>query len=277
MRKRRYPSDLTDEQWALIEPLLPPPHWDGRKEEHPRREIVDAIMYLNRTGCPWRYLPADFPPWQTVYWHMKRWEEQGVTEQILDVLRRRLRRDQDRDGEPSAAVIDSQSVRGADTVPAASRGYDAGKKVNGRKRFVVVDTLGLLMSVMVCPASVQDRDGATTVLLGVYLRGGCRVVFADQGFAGRLVAWAYAVLGIVVHIVAKPAGQRGFVVHPRRWVVERTLGWLMAHRRLVRDYERDPATSEGLVRWAAVYQMACRITRGRPAERAGPRSLESYR
>ncbi|MEO3784930.1 IS5 family transposase [Actinocorallia sp. B10E7] len=277
MRTPTYPSDLTDEQWALIEPLLPPEHWDGRKEVHPRRDVVDAILYVNQTGCPWRYLPADFPPWQTVYWHFRRWEDQHVTEQIVAVLRRRLRRELERQAEPSAAVMDSQSVKGADTVGKDSRGYDAGKKTGGRKRFLLTDTHGLLLAVMVVSAGVQDRDGATTLLLGMVLTLSCRLVFADQGFAGRLVAWARDVLGVVVHIIGKPPGQKGFVVHPRRWVVERTLGWLMLHRRLARDYERDPATSEALIRWAAIDQMSRRIARGRPATRTGPRPLEYTR
>jgi transposase len=131
MRDRFYPSDLTDEQWVLIEPLLAPPHWDGRREKHPRREVVDAIAYVNRTGCSWRQLPRDFPPWQTVYWHFVRWEEQGVTERILAVLRRRLRREQGRAAEASAAVMDTQSVKGADTVGRGSRGYDAPKGSTG--------------------------------------------------------------------------------------------------------------------------------------------------
>jgi transposase len=277
MRDRFYPSDLTDEQWALIEPLLPPPHWDGRKEKHPRREIVDAIAYLNRTGCSWRQLPADFPPWQTVYWHFARWEEQGVTEQILAVLRQRLRRAQGRAPEPSAAVMDTQSVKGADTVGRGSRGYDAGKRINGRKRFIMTDTLGLLLAVMVCPADVQDRAGATTLLLGLYLACGCRVVFADAGFAGRLVDWAWDVLGIRVRIVGKPAGQRGFQVHPKRWVVERTLGWLLGCRRLARDYERRPQISEAMIRWAAIGLLVRRLTRGQPAQRPGPRPLQYVR
>lgn len=170
---------------------------------------MGAIVYVVRTGCSWRQFPADLPPWQTVYWHFVRREARGVTQQILDVLRRRIRKRAGRDPEPSAAVIDSQSVKGADTVGAGTRGYDANKKINGRKRFVATDTLGLLPAVMVRPAGVQDRTGATTLLLGLYPTGSCRVVFADQGFAGRLVAWARQVLGIVVRIVAKPADPRG--------------------------------------------------------------------
>jgi transposase len=277
MRDRFYPSDLTDEQWALLEPLLPPPHWDGRKEKWPRREIVDAIAYVNRTGCSWRQLPRDFPPWQTVYWHFARWEEQGVTRQILDVLRRRLRRAEGRAPEPSAAVMDTQSIKGADTVGRNSRGYDAHKKINGRKRFVITDTLGLLLAVMVRPASVQDRAGATTMLLGLYLSSPCRVVFADQGFAGRLVGWGRRLLGLSVQIVGKSAGQRGFQVHPKRWAVERTLGWLLAHRRLARDYERHPEISEAMIRWAAIGLLVRRLARGQPAQRPGRRPLEYVR
>jgi transposase len=164
-RQRRYPSDLTDAPWALIELLLPAPNSGGRPEKHPRRDIVDAILYVVRTGCAWRQLPFDFPPWQTVYWYFTRWEKDKVTEQILAVLSRRARAAQGRADEPTAGIIDSQSVKGADTVPRKTRGYDAGKKVNGRKRFIITDTLGLLLVVCVMAASVQDRDGAKTTLL----------------------------------------------------------------------------------------------------------------
>jgi transposase len=160
-RQRRYPSDLTDAQWALIELLLPAPNTGGRPEKHPRRDIVDAILYVVRTGCAWRQLPFDFPPWQTVYWYFTRWEKDKVTEQILAVLRRRARAAQGRADEPTAGIIDSQSVKGADTVPRKTRGYDAGKKVNGRKRFIITATLGLLLVVCVMAASVQDRESRT--------------------------------------------------------------------------------------------------------------------
>ena len=146
-----------------------------------------------------------------------------------------------------------------------------------RKRFVITDTLGLLLAVLVRPADVWDRAGATTLLLGLYLQSGCRMVFADQGFAGRLVAWARQVLGIIVYIVGKPAGQLGFGVHPRRWVAERTLGWLLAHRRLARDYERRPEISEAMIRWAAIGLLVRRLARGQPAQWPGPRPLERVR
>lgn len=274
----RYPSDLTDAQWALVEPLLPEPTRHprgGRREKHPRRAVVDAILYVVRTGCSWRQLPGDFPPWQTVYWYFVRWEEQNATVAVLDALRGRLRVAEGRDPEPSAGLIDSQSVKGADTVGRASRGYDAGKKVNGRKRFIVTDTLGLLLVVWVCAASVQDRDGGRRVLNQLSnLRPRTRHIFADGGFAGRLVDWAAEILRVTVEVVRKTDQQRGFIVLPRRWAVERTLAWITAHRRLARDYERHAANSEAMIRWAMINTMVRRISRGHPATRPGRRPLE---
>ena len=274
-RSQRYPSDTTDVQWALIEPLLPVAKIGGRPEKHPRRAIVDAIVYVVRTGCAWRQLPADFPPWQTVYWYFNRWEQAKATEKILPVVRGQLRVQEGRDPEPSAGLIDSQSVKGADTVGRDSRGYDAGKKINGRKRFIVTDTLGLLLVVAVLAASVQDRTGAKSVLLDTYLRTRVRFVFADGGFAGRLLDWARQFLATTLHIVRKPADQRGFAVIPRRWAVERTFAWLTAHRRLARDYERDPAVSEAMIRWAAINTITRRIARGRPATRQQRRTFQA--
>jgi transposase len=268
-----YPSDTSDEQWALIEPLLPPMNTGGRPEKHPRRAIVDAILYVVRTGCSWRQLPADFPPWQTVYWYFNQWEQAKVTEKILPVVRGQLRVQEGRDPEPSAGLIDSQSVKGADTVGRESRGYDAGKKINGRKRFIVTDTLGLLLTVVVLTAGVQDRDGAKPVLLDTRLRTRVRFIFADGAFAGRLLDWAHTLLATTLHIVRKPAGQRGFAVIPRRWAVERTFAWLTAHRRLARDYERHPATSEAMIRWAAINTITRRIARGGPATRQQRRTF----
>jgi len=269
-----YPSDLTDEQREIIEPMLPLIKEPGRIPKHPFRDVVDAILYLDRCGCSWRQLPVDFPPWQTVYGWFQRWKQRGVTERILDELREQIRLAEGREPEPSAGVIDSQSVRAADTVSRDTRGYDAGKKINGRKRFIITDTLGLLVSVTVLAASWQDRDGARTALLSVYLFTPIRFVFADQGFAGRLLDWAARTLGMVIDIVRKPPEQRGFAVHPKRWVVERALAWLTAYRRLARDYERDPEVSEELIRWAAINQMLRRVARGKPAARQQRRTLQ---
>lgn len=273
-RNRSYPSDLTDAQWVLVKPLLPPVRTGGRPEKHPRRAIADAILYVVRTGCLWRQLPADFPPGQTVYWYFVRWEEQRVTETMLQALRRQVRVGEGRDQDPSAGSIDSQSVKGADTVGADTRGYDAGKKVNGRTRFIVTDTLGLVLVVMVCAASVADRDGAKSTLLSLYLATPMRHVFADGGFAGRLVDWAQQILRTTVDLVRKPMGRRGFAVLPRRWAVERTFAWLTAHRRLARDYERDPALSEAMIRWAAINTMTRRLARGALATQRQRRTLQ---
>nr|WP_307049836.1 IS5 family transposase [Streptomyces achromogenes] len=272
-----YPSDLTDEQWALVEPLLPAARVGpkgGRREKHPRRRIVDAIFYVVRTGCAWRQLPKDFPPWPTVYWYFTWWHDDGTVERVHDTLRGRAREADGRNAEPSAGLIDSQSVRTADTVPADSRGFDAGKKVKGRKRFIVTDTLGLLLAVHVVAANIQDRDGAKRSLLWTRLdHPGVQKIWADQGFAGRLVEWSSTILGRELEIVRKAPDQRGFQVQPKRWAVERTFSWLTAHRRLARDYESSPARSETMIRWAMIGIMVRRLTRGRPATRPGPRLL----
>jgi|tagenome__1003787_1003787.scaffolds.fasta_scaffold20309690_1 transposase len=282
-RVQRYPSDLSDAEWAVVEPLLPAPTAHprgGRPEKHARRDIVDAILYVVRSGCAWRQLPVDFPPWETVYWYFTRWEQQKLTFRMVDALRAQVRVGEGREPEPSAGLMDSQSVKGADTVGVETRGYDAGKKVNGRKRFIATDTLGLLLVVLVLPASVQDRDGAKQLLLELrhrqrMARAARRVrhLFADSGFAGKLVEWAHALLKTTIEIVRKPQGQKGFAVIPRRWAVERTLAWLTSYRRLARDYERHPATSEAIIRWAAITTMTRRIARAKPATRPGPRQF----
>ncbi|MDW5330247.1 transposase [Plantactinospora sp. KLBMP9567] len=172
-------------------------------------------------------------------------------------------------------MIDSQSVKAADTVHGDSRGYDAGKKINGRVRFIVTDTLGLLVTVWVLAACWQDRDGGKGALLATYATTPIRHILADQGFAGRLVEWARTRLNTTLEIVRKPPEQRGFSVQPRRWVVERTLAWLTAHRRLARDYETDPTTAEYMIRWTAMIGMLNRLTRGRPATRQARRTFNT--
>ncbi|MFI6544375.1 IS5 family transposase [Streptomyces prunicolor] len=278
-----YPSDLADEQWALVEPLLPPARVGpkgGRREKHPRRRILDAIFYVVRTGCAWRQLPKDFAPWQTVYWYFTWWHDDGAVERIHDALRSKVRQADGRGAEPSAGLIDSQSVRTADTVPAATRGFDAGKKVKGRKRFIVTDALGLLLAVHVVAASVQDRDGAKRPLLWIGLdHPGVRKVWADQGFAGRLVDWAAQILGRELEIVRKDLDQRGFQVQPSagRWNAPSRGSPLTAHRRLARDYETSLAHSETMIRWAMIGIMVRRLTRGCPAAWPGLKPLIQVR
>ena len=256
---RPYPSDLTDEQWALIEPMMPVKP-GGRPAKHPRRRIVEAILYVDQTGCSWRSLPHDFPPWDTVYWYFKRWNAEGTTDRIHDALRAAVRDAAGRDPMASAGIVDSQSVKGADTVGAASRGYDVGKKINGRKRHIITDTLGLLIVVAVTTAGLQDRDGGRLVLDRAKMKMPSIVlVWADGGYAGKLIVFAQYYLHVLVEIVRKPPGQRTFEVLPRRWVIERTLSWLMRTRRLARDYERLPAHAEAMVKWSMIGLMTRRM------------------
>lgn len=276
---RRYPTDLTNRQWRLVEPLLPAPPAGpaGRPRKHPPREIVNAILYHVRAGGAWRMLPRDFPPWQTVYWYFTLWRTDGTLDRLHDALREQTRAKrsgrQKKDPAPSAGVVDSQSLRGADTVGSDSRGYDAGKKVNGRKRHIVTDTIGLLLVVVVTAASVQDRDGGRAILKQLHASlPGVRHIWADGAYAGRLVAIAKSAWRITVEVVRKPAGQRGFSALPRRWVVERTLAWMMRWRRLVRDYERLPETHEAMVKWAMVGLMLNRL-----APPPGPKPWSSKR
>jgi transposase len=256
-RQRRYPSDTTDSQWAVIDPLLPEPAWlagkGGRREVHCRRAIVDAIFYVVDNGIKWRALPSDFPPWSTVYNYFAAWEAAGVTQHVLDGLRDRVRLREGRNAAPSAGVIDSASVKAAETVARTSRGFDAGKKITGRKRHITVDTLGLLVCVLVTAASVQDRTAARDLLTRTRrLCPSIRHLWADSGYTGTLLAWAKTVFGLTIDIVAKLAGQTTFVVLPRRWVVERTLAWITRHRRCARDYERLPRHHEAMVRWSMI-------------------------
>ena len=265
-RPRRYPSDTSDAEWALIAPLLPVPACQttvgGRPEQHRRRVVVDAIRYVIHNGCVWRALPADFPPWPTVYGIYQRWNASGATIALHDALRGQARRAAGRHTEPTAAVIDSQSVRAAATVPKASRGWDNAKKVNGRKRHIAVDTTGLLLEVLATPACVQDRDAARPLLFNLRrARRRVRRAWADAVYAGKLQPWAATYLKLTVEIVKRPHDQHTFEVLPRRWVVERTLAWITSYRRCARDYERLPAHHEAAVYWAMITLMTRRLAR----------------
>jgi putative transposase len=261
---RRYPSDLTDPQWQVIVGYLPRYRHGGRGRPRiwPLRQIVDAILYVDRTGCPWRYLPASFPPWQTVYGYFAAWRDDGTLARLHGELRAQVRAAAGRDAQPTAAVIDSQSVRAADTVPKATRGWDNAKKVNGRKRHIAVDATGLLPDVVITAASVQDRDAARPLLWN--LRRACprvRLAWADSSYqAHRLTAWATA-LRITLQIVRRPDDLHTFQVLPRRWVVERTFAWISKHRRTVRDYEKLPASHEAMILWAMTALMTRRLAR----------------
>jgi putative transposase len=272
-RARRYPTDLTDGQWAVLEPLLPvmlcTTVLGGRPELHARRTMINAVLYLADNGIKWRAMPADFPPWKTVYGMHARWAGDGVLARITDGLRAIIRRAAGRDPEPSAGIIDAQSAceSAEGVVPAATSGYDAHKNVNGRKRHLLVDTLGLLIGVVVTPASAQDRAGAAMLLKRARARGRRRLalIWADGAYIGDWRHWAKRELGITVEVVSPPQDQEGFQAVPRRWVVERTHAWITRRRRCARDYERLPQHHAAMVHWSAIIQMTRRAAKTGPS------------
>jgi transposase len=265
--RRPYRTDLSDARWALIEPILS--QWRAERAkaglgiQEPKydlREIVNAILYVNRTGVAWEYLPHDFPPHQAVYSYFAQWETDGTTERIHDALRARVRARAGRAEQPTAALVDAQSVKTSSNVPESSQGIDAGKKVKGRKRHIAFDTLGLLLVVLVTAASVQDTVGGRDVVDALATHHPTVVkAWVDSGYK-RSVIEQGAKHGIDVEVVSKEPGQKGFVPQPKRWAAERTFGWLMLHRRLARDYETLPERSRTMIFWAMIDNMSRRLT-----------------
>jgi putative transposase len=261
MKRKPYSTDLNDAQWALLEPLIPPARPGGRRRETDMREVVNALFYLNRQGCTWRGLPHDFPPWRTVYNYFAAWQRDGTWDRILDALRPRVRAAAGRHRNPRVACIDSQSVKtayGGDEV-----NTDGGKKVRGRKRHIVVDTLGFLLAVVVTAANVDDARAAQELFAQLPSKDYPRleVVQADNKYHNHeLERWLRVHhRGYWVMVVSRPPGERKFIPLKSRWVVERTLAWLGRYRRLSKDYEHTTAASEAMVKIASIQHALNRL------------------
>jgi putative transposase len=260
MNTQRYETDLTDEQFAILGPLLPRPKRTGRPPAD-LREVANAILYLVRTGCQWRLLPKDFPPWSTVHTWYRRWRTDGAWGRVNEALRQQARRQAGRQPSPRSSAVDSQSVKTAGQ--GGPKGYDAGKKVSGRKRHIWVDSTGLLLAVLVAAADVHDGRAACD-LLACGRRWDelprLEVVYADSSYqAGCLREDVFELAPFRLHVVSRPAGAEGWVRLPQRWVVERTFAWLGRSRRLAKDCERAPESSAAMIQVSMIHMMLCRL------------------
>jgi transposase len=264
-KRKAYPSDLTDEQWEVVGPFLHAwkakhPSVSGHQGRYELREIVNAIFYQNRTGCQWAYLPHDLPPKSATYYYFALWRDDGTDQQIHDLLRCQAREKAGRTEDPSAVVLDTQSVRAANHVPAATTGKDAAKKVPGRKRGLAVDTLGLIIAVVVMAASATDNQpGVALVDRVVEHTPTVTKAWVDAGFKDDVQIHG-AVNGIDVEQVKRSDTKPGFVPVAKRWIVEQVHGTLMLHRRLVREYETRTASSESRTWWASTANLVRRLT-----------------
>jgi putative transposase len=267
-KPKRYPSDLTRTQWERLKPLLPAAKPGGRPRAVDLREVLDGIFYLTRGGCAWRMMPKDLPPWSTCYDFFRKWRDDGTWARIHDALRAQVRHKDGRKKSPSLGIIDSQSVK--TTEQGGPRGKDAHKEVNGRKRHLVVDTLGMVVSAVVHSAGIQDRDGARLVLkkmVGRFPR--LKKILADAIYNGGIAEWTKEVGGWILEVVAHPKEDKKkavdstepkkFEVLPWRWIVERTFAWLGRYRRMSKDYEGSQESSESWIYIAMTHLMLRRL------------------
>ena len=258
MQRKHYDSDLSDQEWEVICPLIPVNQEPGRKMTLKLREVLNAIFYVVRTGCQWRALPGDFPNWNSVYYHFRKWVKDGTWRALNVALCKLERQKRGRNPQPTGAVIDTQSVK--TTALAGERGFDGHKRIKGHKRHILTDTVGNILDVVVHTADVADCKGAPSLIEKVVdTFPTIKKIWADGAYKGDLIALVKETLGAVLEIVEREAGQKGFQVLPKRWVVERTFAWFEWYRRLSKDYERLIECSEGMVYLASIRIMLKRI------------------